>query len=165
MLLQSDAPEEGDVWTAWQLFPPDDDQRLLFRKKERKSHVPLASYSKRLCGRRDVLIFPSMGSMIIKPVTPKRAEVACSVGQLCEDIAWAKRRVHISAREFDGNIRSTILNGWQWNSAAHSSLSPRYPLCTFSVIVYLTPKYPGLRRTIRIPLLIVSTSLKRRSRK
>ena len=24
--LQSDAPEEGDLWTAWQLFPLDDDQ-------------------------------------------------------------------------------------------------------------------------------------------
>ena len=23
---QSDAPEEGDLWTAWQLFPLDDDQ-------------------------------------------------------------------------------------------------------------------------------------------
>ena len=47
---------------------------------------------------------------MIKPVTPKRAEVACSVGQLWEVIAWAKRRVHISAWEFDGNIRSTTLN-------------------------------------------------------
>ena len=24
--LQSDAPEESDLWTAWQLFPRDDDQ-------------------------------------------------------------------------------------------------------------------------------------------
>ena len=24
--LQSDAPEESDQWTAWQLFPLDDDQ-------------------------------------------------------------------------------------------------------------------------------------------
>ena len=24
--LQSDAPEESDLWTAWQLFPLDDDQ-------------------------------------------------------------------------------------------------------------------------------------------
>ena len=23
--LQSDAPEESDLWTAWQLFPLDDD--------------------------------------------------------------------------------------------------------------------------------------------
>ena len=51
--------------------------------------------------------------MMIKPVTPKRAEVACSTGQLWEGIEWAKRRVHISAWEFDGNIRSTILNGRQ----------------------------------------------------
>ena len=25
--LQSDAPEESDLWTAWQLFPLDDDQK------------------------------------------------------------------------------------------------------------------------------------------
>ena len=25
VLLQSDAPEESDLWTAWQLFPLDDD--------------------------------------------------------------------------------------------------------------------------------------------
>ena len=43
----------------------------------------------------------------------KRAEFACSVGQLWEEIAWAKRRVHISAWNFDGNIRSRILNGRQ----------------------------------------------------
>ena len=24
--LQSDAPEDSDLWTAWQLFPLDDDQ-------------------------------------------------------------------------------------------------------------------------------------------
>ena len=52
-------------------------------------------------------------STMIKHVTPKRVKVACSVGQLWEEIAWAKSRVHISAWEFDGNIRSTILNGRQ----------------------------------------------------
>ena len=52
-------------------------------------------------------------STMIKPVASKRAEVAYSVDQLWEEIVWAKRRVHISAWEFDGNIRSTILNGRQ----------------------------------------------------
>ena len=45
---------------------------------------------------------------MIKHATPKRAEVAYSVDQLWEEIAWAKRRVHISTWEFDGNIRPTI---------------------------------------------------------
>ena len=104
------------------------------QKKERKLHVPLASYGWRLRGRGDVFISPCMGSMMIKPVNPKRAEVACSIGQLWEEIGWAKRRVHISAWEIDGNIRSTILNGRstilngrQRNSAVHTSLARRYP--------------------------------------
>ena len=42
-----------------------------------------------------------MGSMMIKPVTPKRAEVACSVGQLLDEIAWVKRCVHIPMYGFD----------------------------------------------------------------
>ena len=42
-------------------------------------------------------------SMMIKHATVKRAEVAYSV-----EIAWAKRRAHISVWEFDGNIRPTI---------------------------------------------------------
>ena len=46
-------------------------------------------------------------SMMIKHAIPKTAEVAYSVGQLWEEIAWAWRRVHISAWEFDGNIRPT----------------------------------------------------------
>ena len=39
--------------------------------------------------------------MMIKYVTPKRAEVAFSVGQLWEEIVWAKRRVHFPAYGFD----------------------------------------------------------------
>ena len=31
--LQSDAPEESDLWTAWQLFPLDDDQTFDFKDR------------------------------------------------------------------------------------------------------------------------------------
>ena len=31
--LQSDAPEESDLWTAWQLFPLDDDQTCDFKDR------------------------------------------------------------------------------------------------------------------------------------
>ena len=30
---QSDAPEESDLWTAWQLFPLDDDQTCDFKDR------------------------------------------------------------------------------------------------------------------------------------
>ena len=65
MPSQSDAPEESDLWTAWQLFLLDDDQT---------------------CHSKDG------GS-------------AYSDGQLWEEITGVWRRVHISAWEFDGNIR------------------------------------------------------------
>ena len=32
---QTDAPEEGDLWTAWQLFPLDDDQNMLFQRRRK----------------------------------------------------------------------------------------------------------------------------------
>ena len=31
--LKSDAPEESDFWTAWQLFPLDDDQTCDFKDR------------------------------------------------------------------------------------------------------------------------------------
>ena len=31
--LQSDAPEESDLWTAWQLFPLDDDETFDFKDR------------------------------------------------------------------------------------------------------------------------------------
>ena len=31
--LQSDEPEESDLWTAWQLFPLDDDQICDFKDR------------------------------------------------------------------------------------------------------------------------------------
>ena len=37
-----------------------------------------------------------------------------------EEIVWAKKCVHNSAWEFDGYIKSAILNGRQWNSTGHS---------------------------------------------
>ena len=48
---QAEAPEEGDLWTAWQLFPLDDDQNMPFQRR-RKWHIPLAICGKRLSGRR-----------------------------------------------------------------------------------------------------------------
>ena len=32
---QTDAPEEGDMWTAWQLFPLDDDQNMPFQRRRK----------------------------------------------------------------------------------------------------------------------------------
>ena len=106
-------------------------------------------------------------STMIKHVTPKRAEVACFIGQLWEEITWAKRRVYIAALEFDGNIRSTILNERQWNSAVHASLSRRYPVWVFSAIVLLTPKCPGLideRFEYLSWLLLLHTSVRRENK-
>ena len=36
---QTDAPEDSDLWTAWQLFPLDDNQTC---QGQRKWHVPMA---------------------------------------------------------------------------------------------------------------------------
>ena len=47
---QTDALEEGDLWTASQLFLLDYDQNIPFQRRW-KLHIPLASYEKRLCGR------------------------------------------------------------------------------------------------------------------
>ena len=51
---QTDEPEEGDLWTAWQLFPLNDDQNMPFQRR-RKWHIPLAIYGKRLSGRRTII--------------------------------------------------------------------------------------------------------------
>ena len=109
---QSDAPEESDLWTAWQLFPLGGHQT---------------------CHSKDG------GS-------------AYSVGQLWEEIAGAWRRVHISAWEFDGNIRPT---NWTEDSEKFR--------CSRKLVPSL-PRVPH-RRTIQIPLLIAPTSHKRPSRK
>ena len=66
-------------------------------------------------------------SMMIKHAIPKTAEVAYSIGQLWEEIAWAWRHVHISAWEFDGNIKPT---NWTEDSEKILLFSRRYP-CAF----------------------------------
>ena len=48
---QTDAPEEGDMWTVWQLFPFDDDQYMPSHRR-RKLHIPLDIYGKRWSGRQ-----------------------------------------------------------------------------------------------------------------
>ena len=101
-------------------------------QRQRKLHIPLASYGKRLHRRAWLTIWDKVKiprcshklmhrkrvtcelhdsyfrSTMIKHAVPKTAEVAYSIGQLWEEIAWVRRRVHISAWEFDGNIRPTI---------------------------------------------------------
>ena len=104
-------------------------------------------------------------STMIKHATPKRAEVACSVGQLWEEIAETRRRVHISAWEFDGNIRPMV---WTEDSEIpqFTQACPVVTPCAFSrpSSTYTKGSRPH-RRTILIPLLIAPTSHKRSSRK
>ena len=45
---------KGDLWTAWQLFPLDDDQNMPFQRRQ-KLHIPLAICGKRLSGRRTIV--------------------------------------------------------------------------------------------------------------
>ena len=45
---QSDAPDESDLWTAWQLFPLDDDQTC--HSKDSGSDILMASYGEILSG-------------------------------------------------------------------------------------------------------------------
>ena len=122
---QSDEPEESDLWTAWQLFPLDDDQT---------------------CHSKD-------------------GECAYSDGQLWETLMGAWRRVHISAWEFDGNIRPT---NWTEDSEKIPLFTQACPVvarCAFSrpSSTYIEESKPH-RRTILIPLLIAPTSHKRQSR-
>ena len=125
--LQSDAPEESDLWTAWQLFPLDVDHT---------GHSKLA-----------------------KVTHPDR--------QISEEIAEAWRRVHISAWEFEGNIRPTNwTEGCKKKDPAVHETSLVVTLCALS-----RPSSPYIeefkphRRTILIPLLTAPTSHKHPSRK
>ena len=125
--LQSDAREESDLWTAWQLFPLDDDHT---------GHSKLA-----------------------EETHPDR--------QISEEIAEAWRRVHISAWEFEGNIRPTNwTEGSKKKDPAVHETSLVVTLCALS-----RPSSPYIeefkpyRRTILIPLLTAPTSHKRPSRK
>ena len=115
---QSDAPEESDLWTAWQLFPLDDDQT---------------------CHSKDG------GSEY-------------SVGQLWEEIAGAWRRVHISAWEFDGNIRPT-----NWTEDNEIFRCSRKVVPSFS----RPSKSPGLidERFVYLSwLLLLHTSVRRENK-
>ena len=156
----------------------------------RKLHIPLASYGKRLCRRAWLTIWDEVKiprcshklmhrkrvtcelhdsyfrSMMIKHAIPKRAEVAYSVGQLWKEIAWAWRRVHISAWEIDGNIRPT---NWPEDSEkfrCSRKLVPSLPRVRFLShrLTYTEGSRPH-RRTILISVLIAPTSQKPPSRK
>ena len=70
-------------------------------------------------------------SMMIKHAIPKTAEVAYSVGQLWEEIAWAWRRVHISAWEFDGKYKVDELNRRQWKIPLFTQACPVVTSCAF----------------------------------
>ena len=101
---QSDAPEESELWTAWQLFPLDDDQT---------------------CHSNDG------GS-------------AHSDGQFWEEIAGAWRHVHISAWEFNGNIRSTNWTDDSEKFRCSRKLVLSLPRVRFLGHRLLTSKSPGL---------------------
>ena len=92
---------KSDLWSAWKLFPLDDDQT---------------------CHSKDG------GS-------------AYSDGQLWEEITGAWRRVHISAWEFDGNIR---LMNWTEDSEKIPLFTQACPVVHFLSHHLLTPKSPGL---------------------
>ena len=105
-------------------------------------------------------------SMTIKHAIPKTAEMTHSDGQLWEEIAGAWMCVHISAWEYDGNIRPT---NWTEDSEEIPLFTQACPVVApwaFSrpSSTYIEESRPH-RRTILIPLLIAPTSHKRPSRK
>ena len=104
-------------------------------------------------------------STMIKHATPKRAEVAYSDGQLWEKIAWAWRRVDISAWEFD-DIRPTNWTEDSEKFRCSRKLVMSLPRVRFlgHRLTYTEGSRPH-RRTILIYLLIAPTSHKRPSRK
>ena len=105
-------------------------------------------------------------STMVKHATPKKAEVAYSVGQLWEEIAWAWRRVHISAWEFDVNIGPTNWTENNENFRCSRKLVLSLPrLRFFGHRLTYTEGSRLHRQTILIPLLIAPTSHKRQLRK
>ena len=105
-------------------------------------------------------------SMTITQAIPKIAEVIHPDRQISEEIAEAWRRVHISAWEFEGNIRPT-----NWTEASEKDPAVHeadlvVTLCALSrpSSTYIE-EFKPLRRTILIPLLTAPTSHKRLSRK
>ena len=104
-------------------------------------------------------------SMTITHAIPKTVEVTHPDRQIPEEIAGARKRVHISAWEFEGNI-------WQTNWTEDSEKIPLFTkagpvvvLCALSRLssTYIEESKPH-RRTILIPLLTAPTSHKRLSR-
>ena len=70
-----------------------------------KKEIPL--YSHRLTHRKRVTCDSYFRSMTITQAIPKIAEVTHPDRQISEEIVEAWRRVHITAWEFEGNIRPT----------------------------------------------------------
>ena len=80
----------------------------LMKWDEVKKKIPL--YSHRLTHRKRVtseLHDSYFRSMTITQAIPKIAEVTHPDRQISEEIVEARRRVHITAWEFEGNIRPT----------------------------------------------------------
>ena len=76
-------------------------------------------------------------SITITQAIPKIAEVTHPDRQISEEIAEALRRVHISALEFEGNIRPTNwTEGSEKDPAVHEA-DLVVTLCVVSAIVYL----------------------------
>ena len=106
MLFQGDAPEESDTF-QWPVIERDrvGGLRLIIWDKMK---VPLCHY--RVMHRKRVtseLHDSYFHSMTITHAIPKIAEVTHPDRQISEEIAEAGKRVHISAWEFEGNIRPT----------------------------------------------------------
>ena len=95
-------------------------------------------------------------SMTITQAIPKIAEVTHPDRQISEEIAQAWRCVHISAWEFEGNIRPT-----NWTEASEKD----HAVHEADLVVTYNEEFKPHRRTIVIPLLTAPTSHKRPSRK
>ena len=105
-------------------------------------------------------------SMTITHTIPKMAEVTHPDRQILEEIAGAWRRVHISAWEFEGNIRPTNWTEVSEKIPLFTKAGPVISLCALSrpSSTYIEEFTPH-RRMILIPLLTTPTSHKRPSRK
>ena len=186
MPSQSDAPEESDLWTAWQLFPLDDDHTC--HSKDGGSDTSQWP----VIGRNRV---GELGWQYGTRWRPHRAATKWCTGREwpvnCTTVIstwwrshmpfqrwqkwhtpiaryWKKLRgrVHISAWEFEGNIRST---NWMEDSEKiplFTKAGPVVALCALSwpSSTYIKEFKPQ-RRTILIPLLTAPTSHKCPSRK
>ena len=105
-------------------------------------------------------------SMTITYAIPKIPEVTHPDRQISEEIAWAWRRVHVSAWEFEGNIRPT---NWTEDSETIPLFTKAGPVVTLCALSRPSSTYikdfKSHSRTILIPLLTAPTSHKCPSRK